>query len=193
MPVRVSLASAALLLAALMPLAACSPERRAMRLNEVEMARSEVSELELDRLNSFVGSWQGYAEQRDVETDRVTRFEGSSTVNWELGRRFLLERSEFTRNGSPETSLSITTWDPKARAYRIWKFESTGAVLEGESWFPTDNPLVWRTHRITREAITEGTLTLAADSSQMDTVYEVRSRSSGDIIARGVASARRVQ
>lgn len=163
-------------------------------MNEVEIMRRGERAPELDRLNVFVGSWEGVAEQTEIETGRTTRFQGTSVITWEAGRTALLERSELVRDGEPESHLAVTVWDARHGVYRFWKFDSTGTVVEAESWNYDDAAGLWRTGRVIGDSEMQGTLSVAPDGSQMDTSYVVfRKGEPSRRIAEGKASARRTQ
>lgn len=166
-------------------------QHRMTRMNKVEVGALSERPGELDRLEVFIGRWQGTAEHRMGETDETLRYEGSSEITWEAGRRVLLERSTLTRNGVPESHIAVTAWDPQSRVYRVWKFDSSGAVVAAESWNNEIDPNTWRITRRTRDMLVEGTLTVSPDGSRMDSTYEMKARD-GTRIAFGNAAATRI-
>jgi hypothetical protein len=100
--------------------------------------------VELDRLEAWIGEWESTGEVRPAGTGRVLATRGVETLTWECDRRFVLERMRWeTEGGGKEEALAVRTWDPHARRYRSWYFDSNGMV--GHSWMTYDAPSrTWR-------------------------------------------------
>lgn len=157
----------------------------------LRVAQTSERPAELDRLQVFIGTWQGEAEERVIETDQVTRYEGRSTMTWEAGGRVMLERSDITRNGQPESHIALTTWDPNMGRYRLWGFDSTGLVVDAASWEYVEADNSWRRTVRIGDALMEGVLHVSPDGNQIDSSYVIRARDRNRIIAEGRATARR--
>lgn len=95
---------------------------------------------ELKALDHWSGSWESRSE---IGGARRT---GDSKGEWVLGGRFLrqtwtIEASE----GMPEVrGESLMTYDPRARVYRIWGFDSEGGARSGQGrWDEASRTLTW--------------------------------------------------
>ena len=87
---------------------------------------------ELDRLEAFIGSWQGTAEIRVPGSDKVVTGSGVNSVTWEADRWVLVERSEgMVGDDSRFAGLQVWVWDAKAGKYRTYYFDNAGGISEG--------------------------------------------------------------
>lgn len=87
---------------------------------------------ELDRLDMLVGTWEGTAEMSMPGMDEPMTIRGVNTTKWELDKRFLIEHFEgdMGEEGKFE-GVGVWTWDPKAKVYRNWWFDSYGSFSQG--------------------------------------------------------------
>ena len=88
--------------------------------------------VELDRLNDFVGRWEGTAEMTTSESNQTISGKFVDTIGWEADNRLLVERVEGTMGESDKmAALGVWSWDSKIRKFRIWWFNSDGSVSTG--------------------------------------------------------------
>lgn len=87
---------------------------------------------ELDRLDMLVGTWEGTAEMSVPGVDEPTTSKIVTTTKWELDKRFLVDHFEgdMGEEGKFE-GVGVWTWDPKAKEYRNWWFDSLGSFSHG--------------------------------------------------------------
>jgi Protein of unknown function (DUF1579) len=79
---------------------------------------------ELKALDIFVGTWDAVTIARPAEwTPEETRMTSVVTRQWILNERFLLDNSE---HADGQESLALFGYDPQAREYRTWWFNSEG-------------------------------------------------------------------
>ncbi len=92
-----------------------------------EWSRSEVAAdrpSELEVLDAFVGTWDAVTVARVAEwTPEETRMTSVLTRQWVLNKRFLIDNSE---HADGQESLALFGYDPQAREYRSWWFNSEG-------------------------------------------------------------------
>ena len=87
---------------------------------------------ELDRLDVFVGTWEGTAEITVPGSDEVMKTTGRNTTEWRYDKRFLVEDFEADMGDiGAMTGLSLSTWDPQAKKYRTWMFSNWGEASTG--------------------------------------------------------------
>lgn len=80
---------------------------------------------ELDRLNSFVGSWEGTMEMKD-QSGNVTKGTVKSTSTWEADKRAVLERIEGSMNNERMSGVGLWTYDAKTKQYKAFWTDSHG-------------------------------------------------------------------
>ena len=92
-------------------------------------ARPAPRAAELDLLDAWVGEWEGTAEMVAPGQRPVTARTHES-VAWECDKRFLVERESWdTGDGqAARTSMAVRSWDPHAKVFRSWYFDSDGMV-----------------------------------------------------------------
>lgn len=158
----------------------------------VKMLGSADRPAELDRLNSFLGTWVSSSEQRDLATGAVTRVDTLSTTRWGPGERFLIqEGTRTTASGATSGFLSITTWDPERSIYRQWSFADDGSVVAGEDWTYSEAENAWRfTQQLDSQRI-ESILRFGPGGGTMEMSYSVYGRGASGKVADGRASAQR--
>lgn len=87
---------------------------------------------ELDKLESFVGEWDGTGEARLTGVGRVLEFSGTSTFGWESDGWCLVERGDYEMDEFGKMSLiGIWTYVPRGKEYHYYKCNSLGEVGEG--------------------------------------------------------------
>ena len=87
---------------------------------------------ELDHLGMFVGTWEGTADMTMPGCDEVIKITGKNTTEWRYDKRFLVEESEMDLGEmGTMTSMSVSTWDPQAKKYRVWMFSNWGEADTG--------------------------------------------------------------
>ncbi|MFQ5413152.1 MAG: DUF1579 family protein [Phycisphaerae bacterium] len=107
---------------------ACMPT---MTIEDLKAMRPERPP-ELDRLNMFVGHWEGTGEARMAGLDQVLKSTGTSDITWEADRSALLERGDYEMEGLGNMKgLGLWTYDPKARKYRNAWVDSFGGLGTG--------------------------------------------------------------
>jgi hypothetical protein len=100
----------------------CAPPRHA-RAAAAAAAADKPPELKL--LERWVGTWDSqWTAKPATWTPQGGTFTGVETVDWVLGGRFTNARIATQPGNKHATSL--TTYDPKAKAYRSWWFSSDG-------------------------------------------------------------------
>jgi hypothetical protein len=92
-----------------------------------EWSKSEVAAdrpNELEVLDAFVGTWDAVTVSRPAEwTPKETRMTSVVTRQWILNERFVLDQSV---HADGQESLALFGYDPQAREYRTWWFNSEG-------------------------------------------------------------------
>lgn len=135
------------------------------RIKEMMPARPA----QLDRLDMLVGQWQTEGEVNMFGLDEPFAVHGTSEATWEHDRWFLVDRAEFDMGPlGPMSGTSVWTWDPKARKYRMWWFDSFGETATGTAVYK-EATKSWRIHTRGRNAwcniVNRGTITLDNDGS----------------------------
>lgn len=105
------------------------------RLDEMMMQPPRPAEL--DRLNAFVGTWEGTSEMKLVGSGETMQSTGTSTVAWEADQWLLVERFEDTL-GTQEAKyagLCIWSWDAGAGKYRLDFFDNFGGGGSGTATY----------------------------------------------------------
>lgn len=82
---------------------------------------------ELDRLEKLVGVWVGDATMKMHGSPDFMTSHGVETVSWEADGWVLISRFKYSMGDEDKMSgMGIWTWDPKAKKYRMWHFDSLG-------------------------------------------------------------------
>jgi len=104
-------------------LTGCMPH---MTLDEMK-AQMPQRPAELDRLNAFVGKWQGEAEGRFAMLDEPVKMTGTSEAKWDGDRWFVVSRGVMRMADFPETQgMELWTYDVGAKKYRSYFVDSIG-------------------------------------------------------------------
>lgn len=100
----------------------CSQQKMSM-----ENMKAPERPKELDKLDFFVGTWTGTSEMKMPGSDKPMTGTGTATYSWDLDRRFLVMRGEYDMGQMGKMSMmSLHTWDPSAKKYFGWGFDSWG-------------------------------------------------------------------
>lgn len=92
-----------------------------------EMMKAPQRPVQLDRLNAFVGTWEGEAEMTMPGTEEVYRSTATNTISWSVDNRYLMNEMEITmHNGEKMHAMELWTWDPQIKKYRQWWFDDWG-------------------------------------------------------------------
>ena len=87
---------------------------------------------ELDRLNMFVGKWDGTGDAKFMGLDETLKTKGTSQTAWDCDGWYLVEHGEFEMGDMGRMhGLGVWTWDAKAKKYRMWWFDNWGATGTG--------------------------------------------------------------
>lgn len=122
---RVVLAAA---LVAVSAISGCQQKAASME----DMMQPPPRPAELDKLNVFLGTWEGTAEMRMAGTDKVMHNKGVNTVSWECDNRVMVERFEgFADGGGTFKGIGVWTYDAGSGKYRIFWFDSFGSTNIG--------------------------------------------------------------
>jgi len=93
---------------------------------------------ELDRLDSFAGTWEWTGEMKMAGSDKVTPFKGTGIIAWEADNWALVEKSSMSMGDSADrmSGLAIWSYDLPRRKYR---FYGTGAMGTFSGWGTYDD------------------------------------------------------
>ncbi len=106
----------------------CMPKLDVESLKAMQPARPP----EMDRLGGFIGKWEGSGEIRMAVLTEVLPTTGVSTNAWDCDGRCMLEHDEYEMGDLGSVSdVSVWTWDPKGKVFRIHRFDSIGGVAVG--------------------------------------------------------------
>lgn len=88
--------------------------------------------VELDQLDAWAGTWAFTGEMKCAGADKPMTCTGTETYAWDVDRRVLVSHSDMTMgDGSKMKGLGLFTWDPVAKNYPGWMFDSWGAMATG--------------------------------------------------------------
>ncbi len=86
----------------------------------------------LDRLNSFVGYWEGDMEMKMKGAPETMKATGNHRAEWSCDKRLLVSHYEGDMGeGKKMSGIEIWTYDDEAGKYRSWWFDSHGSAAEG--------------------------------------------------------------
>lgn len=136
----------------------CTPELTMDDLKAMKPQRPA----ELDKLDAFAGEWESTAEMKITGLDEVIAGRGEGTTTWECDGWVLVERGEFEMGELGKMyGIGIYTWDPKAKVYRTWWFDSYGSRAAGKIRYD-ESKNRWRIKARSRGAwgdqVSEGTI-----------------------------------
>jgi len=87
---------------------------------------------QLDRLETFVGRWEGTMEMKMAGSEETQKATGVNQVRWACDKRFLMEDFEGDMGeGHKFVGVGLWTWDDNHNRYRTWFFDNSGVANEG--------------------------------------------------------------
>ncbi|MFQ5589764.1 MAG: DUF1579 family protein [Phycisphaerae bacterium] len=121
-------------------LTGCMPKYTIEQLKEMMPERP----IELDKLAMFLGEWEGTSETTLCVLDEPLSGTGSRTMEWTLDKRYLVEHGDYDMGELGKMKgVGLWTYDPKAKKYRIWWFDSQGGTARGTATF-CDETKTWK-------------------------------------------------
>jgi hypothetical protein len=125
----------------------------------------------LAKLAYFVGDWKLDAETKHNQSMAGKRFSSTSHNQWLAGGFFLIGESEESSGGSAGKTMTVFGYDPSAKAYTYYAFNSIGQIeravgtLQGNVW-------IWTSEQKIENQVFRGRLTIETVSS---TSYKFKS------------------
>ena len=105
----------------------CMPKMTLESIKQMQPPRP----VELDRLEMLLGEWETTGEVRMAVLDEPMRTTGSNIATWALDRRMVVEHASLDMGPLGKmTGMSIWSWDPTIKKYRMWWFDSFGETAE---------------------------------------------------------------
>lgn len=100
--------------------------------------------VELKVLNRFLGAWETDVTSKQAEwTPKEFQSKGVSSFEWMLDGRFMKNISKAVAPEKAE-SFQLMTYNPVAKKYFMWFFDSSGAVSEADGTWDAENAtLTW--------------------------------------------------
>jgi len=99
---------------------------------------------ELDKLNMFAGQWESTSEMKLAVLDETMHGTGTGTAAWECDGWLMVERGEYeTGELGTMDMLGVWAWDPKAKVYRNWWFNSYGEISTATARYE-ESTRTWR-------------------------------------------------
>ncbi len=91
---------------------------------------------EMARLQPLIGRWDTAADMHMICFDHTLAINGVSENSWADDGWHMLERSEFEIAGLGKVhELGVWAWDPSAKAFRTWRFDTWGGTRIGTAAF----------------------------------------------------------
>ena len=108
-------------------LTGCMPRMTIESIREMQPQRAP----ELDRLEMLIGDWETTGEVKMTMLDETIQSSGTNHAEWSLDRRFLIEHADLDMGALGKmTGISIWSWDPRLKKYRMWWFDSLGETSQ---------------------------------------------------------------
>lgn len=124
--------SATILAVSIGLLAGCMPKYTIEELKKMMPERP----VELDKLEMFIGDWEFTSEMKMAVLDEVLKGKGTSTTEWTLDKRYIVEHAEYDMGELGKMKgAGLWTYDPKAKKYRTWWFDSHGETGHGTATY----------------------------------------------------------
>lgn len=101
----------------------------------IEQMKAEMPKrpAELDRLNAFVGKWQGEGQVRFAMLDEPLKISGTGEMKWEGDKWYIVGHALMkTEQLCDEQAVEIWTYDTHAKKYRSAFVDSMGMTAAGE-------------------------------------------------------------
>jgi hypothetical protein len=94
---------------------------------------------ELDRLDRFVGKWQGEGQVQFTMLDEPLKVTGTGEMKWEGDKWYLVGHGLMkTEQLGDEQAIEIWTYDTHAKKYRSVFVDSMGMTCTGEARYDVD-------------------------------------------------------
>ena len=107
--------------------AGCMPKMTVTQIKAIQPARP----WQLDRLEMLLGRWTTTGEVTMSVLDSVLKTRGTNEASWSMDRRMLIDHAELEMGELGRlTGMSVWTWDPTRKKYRMWWFDSFGETSE---------------------------------------------------------------
>lgn len=111
----------------IVPVAGCMPKMTIESIKQMQPPRP----VELDRLEMLLGDWETEGQVVMSVLDEPMRSTGTNSARWALDKRMLVEHAELDMGPLGKmTGMSIWSWDPTIKKYRMWWFDSFGETSE---------------------------------------------------------------
>jgi len=82
---------------------------------------------ELDKLNMWVGKWEGTDEHKMMGVAETLKSTGTSEVSWDDTGWYLIEKADYQMGEMGKMKMCARwAYDPKAKKYRVWMFDDWG-------------------------------------------------------------------
>ena len=136
-----------------------------------EMMQPPTRPAELDRLDMFLGTWEGSFDMKMAGMDEAMTSTGTNTVTWEADDWVLVERMESSMGDEGTMKgIGLWTWDAKAKKYRTWWFDNYGGVYTGTARYDEDEAKWHMTFKTSYSAtgaktVGEGTSKMLSDGT----------------------------
>jgi len=92
------------------------------------------------KLAAFVGTWKGEAEMKPGPFGPGGRMSLTETCEWFTGGFSVVCHTETLRNMDDLKTLTVLTYDPEEKIYRLYEFNSVGwssaakGTVDGDTW-----------------------------------------------------------
>jgi hypothetical protein len=98
--------------------------------NMEEMMQQPPRPAELDRLDAFVGTWEGTWEMSTPGGDKMSG-KGTDKFAWDADKWVLTERAEGTCGQHKMAGTGVWIWDQHAKKFRYGSADNYGMVMTG--------------------------------------------------------------
>jgi len=115
-------------------LAGCGPKMTMQQVKEM-MSQKPPRPAELDKLDVFVGTWEGTGEMTVPDVEGKLTFSMSSSAAWDVDNRCVVEHFQGDMEGTPFKGIGIWWWDADAKTYQSFWFEDNGQANRGEGTY----------------------------------------------------------
>jgi len=112
--------------------AGCLPALDVQTLKEMRPPRPS----EMEQFAGLIGRWETSAETKIPCLNLVLPVKGISENSWEADGWYMIERGEFEMGEMGKVhEFGVWTWDPAAKKFRTWRFDSFGGTRIGTARF----------------------------------------------------------
>ncbi len=131
----------ALLVAMLILLQGCAGKIQGADTKNMQPQRP----VQLDRLDAFVGQWEGVTETRIRGVDEISRGTLRGNWTWDCDKWCVVDRSETDLGDDRKRAgVSLWTWDVATQRYRFYWINSAGGTGAGTATYD-EGTSTWRT------------------------------------------------